>query len=67
MREPSRLAFQIRHYRDLAQIAADCARRNAAHRSEYLDLARQWSELADQLEAEERNGGSAGGRKNSAA
>jgi hypothetical protein len=67
MREPSRLAFQIRHYRDLAQIAADCAYRNAAHRSEYLELARQWTVLADQLEAEEQKGAGPGGRKNSAA
>jgi hypothetical protein len=66
MREPSRLASQIRHYRALAQIAADCAYRNAAHRSEYLDLAKQWTAIADRLEAEEK-GVSPGGRENSAA
>jgi hypothetical protein len=54
MSEPSRVDFQVKHYRDLAQIALDCARQNAAHRVQYLDLAKQWSTLADQLESGEK-------------
>ena len=50
MSEPSRIDFQVKHYRDLAEIALDCARKNATHRLQYLDLAKQWSTLADQLE-----------------
>ena len=55
MSEPSRIDFQVKHYRDLAEIALDCARKNAAHRAQYLDLAKQWSMLADQLETGEKD------------
>ena len=54
MSEPSRVDYQVKHYRDLAQIASDCARQSAAHRLQYLDLAKQWSTIADQLESEDR-------------
>ena len=50
MSEPSRVDYQVKHYRELAQIALDCARKNAAHRVQYLELAKQWSTLAGQLE-----------------
>ena len=50
MSEPFRIDFQVKHYRDLAEIALDCARKSTAHRLQYLDLAKQWSTLADQLE-----------------
>jgi hypothetical protein len=53
MSEPSRVDFQVKHYRELAQIALDCARKSTAHRAQYLELAKQWSTHADQLE----NGG----------
>ena len=46
------VADQIRHYRELAQIAADCARSSTVHASEYLELSRQWFALADRLEAD---------------
>jgi hypothetical protein len=55
MSEPSRIDFQVKHYRDLAEIALDCARKSAAHRVQYLDLAKQWSTLADQLESGEKD------------
>jgi hypothetical protein len=51
MSEPSRVDYQVKHYRDLAQIALDCARQSATHRLQYLDLAKQWNTLADQLES----------------
>lgn len=51
MSELSRVAYQIRHYRDLAQIAKDCARKSRVHASAYLELAKQWTALADQLES----------------
>ena len=51
MSEPSRGDYQVKHYRELAQIALDCARQSTAHRLQYLDLAKQWSMLADQLES----------------
>ena len=54
MSEPSRMDYQVKHYRDLAQIALDCARQSAAHRLQYLDLAKQWSTIADQLESGDR-------------
>ena len=54
MSEPSRVDYQVKHYRDLAQIALDCARQSATHRLQYLDLAKQWSTLADQLESANR-------------
>jgi len=44
------VADQIRHYRALAQIAADCARSSPTRAAEYSKLSRQWSELADRLE-----------------
>lgn len=50
MSNRQRVADQIRHYRQLAQIAADCARTSTAHSSEYLELSRQWFALADRLE-----------------
>jgi hypothetical protein len=50
MSEPSRVDYQVKHYRELAQIALDCARKSAPHRVQYLELAKQWSTLADQLE-----------------
>jgi hypothetical protein len=52
MSNRTRVADQIRHYRELAQIAANCARTNSAHASEYLELSRQWLKLADRLERE---------------
>jgi hypothetical protein len=55
MSEPSRIDFQVKHYRDLAEIALDCARKSAAHRVQYLDLAKQWNMLADQLENGEKD------------
>ena len=54
MSEPSRVDYQVKHYRDLAQIALDCARQSATHRLQYLDLAKQWNTVADQLENGER-------------
>ncbi len=51
MSEPSRVDYQVRHYRELAQIALDCASQSTAHRLQYLDLAKQWRTLADQLES----------------
>lgn len=53
MGELSRIAAQIKHYRQLAHIASDCAGKNAAHRVEYLELAKQWAALADSLESGE--------------
>jgi len=50
MSEPYRVDYQVKHYRELAQIALDCARKTAAHRAQYLELAQQWSTLADQIE-----------------
>ena len=50
MSNRTRVADQVRHYRELAQIAADCARINSAHAPEYLDLSRQWLSLADRIE-----------------
>jgi hypothetical protein len=50
MSEPSRIDFQVKHYRDLAEIALDCARKSDAHRVQYLELARQWITVADRLE-----------------
>jgi len=50
MSNRQRVADQMRHYRQLAQIAADCARTSSDHASEYLDLSRQWLALADRLE-----------------
>lgn len=44
------VADQIRHYRALAQIAADCADRSPKRASEYSKLSRQWLELAERLE-----------------
>jgi hypothetical protein len=55
MSEPSRVDYQVKHYRDLAQIALDCARKSTRHRSQYLDLAKQRSTLADQLESGEKD------------
>jgi len=52
MSNRTRVADQIRHYRELAQIAADCARTNSAHAPEYLELSRQWLKLADRIERE---------------
>lgn len=54
MSEPSRVDYQVKHYRELAQIALDCARQSTAHRLQYLDLAKQWSALAAQLESGEK-------------
>lgn len=51
MSERSRLTYQIRHYRELAQIALDCSRRAPDRRDEYRDLAKQWKALADRLES----------------
>ena len=50
MGELSRIAYQVRHYRQLAQIATDCAGKDAAHSEEYLELAKQWTVFADRLE-----------------
>jgi hypothetical protein len=50
MSNRQRVADQIRHYRQLAQIAADCANTSSVHSSEYLELSRQWFALADRLE-----------------
>jgi hypothetical protein len=50
MSNRTRVADQIRHYRELAEIAADCARSSSVHASEYLELSRQWLTLADRLE-----------------
>ena len=44
------VADQIRHYRELARIAADCARTSTVHSPEYLQLSEQWLTLADRLE-----------------
>ena len=52
MSNRQRVADQIRHYRELAQIAAECARISTVHSSEYLQLSRQWVALADRLEDE---------------
>lgn len=43
---------QIRHYRQLARIAADCARSSPARAGEYSRLSRQWLALAERLERE---------------
>ena len=53
MSNRSRHADQVRHYRELAQIAADCARKSPTHGAEYLDLAKHWFELAERIEHEE--------------
>jgi hypothetical protein len=50
MSDFSRVAYQIRHYRELAAIAKDCARKSTKRRSDYLELERQWTALADRLE-----------------
>lgn len=50
MTDLSRVSFQVRHYRELARIARDCAHNSAGHRAAYLELANQWTVLADQLE-----------------
>ena len=55
MSEPSRADNQVRHYRELAQIALDCARKSTAHRLQYLELAKQWSAHADQLDTGEKD------------
>lgn len=55
MSNRERVADQIRHYRQLAQIAADCARSSTTHSSEYFALSRQWLALADRLEREAGN------------
>ena len=55
MGELSRIASQIKHYRALVRIATDCAGKNAAHRVEYLALAKQWTALADRLERGEQD------------
>lgn len=44
------VADQIRHYRELAQIAADCARSSPTRAKEYSKLSQQWLDLADHLE-----------------
>jgi hypothetical protein len=54
MSNRTRVADQVRHYRELAQIAADCARTNPAHAPEYLELSRQWLLLADRIERDEQ-------------
>jgi len=51
----SRVTYQIRHYRDLALRALESAHENAVRRAEYLDLAAQWTELADRLEFAQQN------------
>ena len=50
MSNRTRDADQIRHYRELAKIAADCARTNSTHAAEYLELSQQWLTLADRIE-----------------
>ena len=55
MSEPSRVDYQVKHYRELAQIALDCARKSTKHRAQYLELAKQWSTLANQLETGEKD------------
>jgi hypothetical protein len=50
MSNRQRVADQVRHYRELAQIAADCARTTSVHSAEYLELSWQWLTLADRLE-----------------
>ena len=55
MSEPSRVDYQVKHYRELAQIALDCGRKSAAHRAQYTELAKQWTTLADQLERGEKD------------
>lgn len=50
MSEPSRVDYQVKHYRELAQIAQDCARKSTKHRAQYQELAKQWSAHADRLE-----------------
>lgn len=50
MSDREAVAGQIRHYRALAQIAADCARSSPTRAAEYSKLSRQWLELADRLE-----------------
>ncbi len=51
------VADQIRHYRQLARIAADCARTSPARAGEYSKLSRQWLALADRLERDAAAGG----------
>jgi hypothetical protein len=51
----TRVDYQVRHYRDLAQAAMDRANEGALHRSQYLDLSKQWTALADRLEESARN------------
>lgn len=46
-----RISDQIRHYRALAQIAMDCAEKSPSHRLPYIELAEQWTTLADRLES----------------
>jgi len=55
MSDQMRHGDQIRHYRELAAIAEDCARKSPTRRSEYLDLATHWLALADRIEQVEAN------------
>ena len=55
MIDRSRVTYQIRHYRDLARQALESADENAVSSTEYLDLAAQWTELADRLEFARQN------------
>jgi len=41
---------QISHYRDLAKIATDQARRHIDRRADFLALAKGWTALATALE-----------------
>jgi muramidase (phage lysozyme) len=50
MSNRARVTDQIRHYRELAQIAADCAIKSSSHAGDYLELSRQWFALANRLE-----------------
>jgi muramidase (phage lysozyme) len=54
MSNRTRVTDQIRHYRELAQIAADCAIKSSTHAGEYLELSRQWFALANRLENDAR-------------
>lgn len=50
MSDHSRVVHQIRHYRELADIAKHCAGKSKHNHSEYLDLAKGWLALAESLE-----------------
>jgi hypothetical protein len=50
MSNRTRVTDQIRHYRELAQIAADCAIKSETQADDYLELSRQWFALANRLE-----------------